>query len=390
MLPDQSDLNPDLKRLRDEGYTVTVEETGYVVIRDVVYVTPAGAVIKDGVLAYAFSDTGPQDHVVFFAGELPCKHTGTPFGFHSEGRWQVADNIFATYQLSAKDPENPIDPDYYTKFKRYISILGSQAESLEAGSNEPPHYTILETKQDSPFVYQDSASSRAGIVEYSRRLEQHKVVIVGLGGTGSYILDLLAKTRIDEIHLFDSDTFYSHNAFRAPGAVAKEQLDMRPKKVNFYSERYSVMKRNVIPHAYDLDASNAERELEEANFVFLSMEGGSVKRDLIQILERMKIPFIDVSIDVLTMGDGLGGTVQVTTSTPVKRKHLYQRVDFSDPAPEDIYSSNVQVADLNALNAVMAVIKWKKLQGFYADRRNEHWSAYGVDANMMSNGDEDE
>jgi len=388
MSHDQFDRSTDLQQLRDEGYTVSIDESGYVVLRDVAYVTPEGKVAKDGILAYSFSESGPQDHVVFFSGELPCKRDGVPFGFHSDGRWEIADQTFANYQLSAKDPDNQIDPNYYIKFKRYIAILGVHADALEAGASNPPHRTVLDTRPDSPFVYRDSASSRAGIVEYSRRLEQHKVVIVGLGGTGSYILDLIAKTRIHEIHLYDDDVMCSHNAFRAPGAISKEQLDASPKKVDFYSERYSVMKRNIVPHAYYLDATNAEQELQGSDFVFLSMEGGSMKRAIVEVLEKMNIPFIDASIDVLIMGNGLGGTVQVTTSTPLQREHLYTRVDFSDPMPDDIYSSNIQVADLNSLNAVMAVIKWKKLQGFYVDRRNEHWSAYGVDANMTVNGDE--
>ena len=34
---------------------------------------------------------------------------------------------------------------------------------------------------------------------------------------------------------------------------------------------------------------------------------------------------------------------------------------------DDEYATNIQIADLNALNALMAVIKWKKLSGFYQD-----------------------
>ena len=33
---------------------------------------------------------------------------------------------------------------------------------------------------------------------------------------------------------------------------------------------------------------------------------------------------------------------------------------------EDDYSSNIQVADLNALNAILAIIRWKRYLGFYA------------------------
>jgi hypothetical protein len=34
---------------------------------------------------------------------------------------------------------------------------------------------------------------------------------------------------------------------------------------------------------------------------------------------------------------------------------------------EDDHGTNIQIAELNALNAVFAVIKWKKECGFYAD-----------------------
>lgn len=379
--------NPDLQRLRDDGYTVSVEESGYVVVRDVAYVTPAGELARDGVLAYQYSEAGPTDHVAFFAGAVPSKPGGAPQGFHSEGRWEVADGVVATYQLSVKDPDRPVDADYYVKFIRYLSTLGHQAEALETGSSSPPFRPLRDEDPRSPFEYLDTATSRAGIYEHAKRLEQERVAIVGLGGTGSYVLDLLSKTRIRELHLFDGDTLFSHNAFRAPGAASFAELDARPKKVEYYAMKYATLKRGLVPHPHFLDATNAH-ELREMDFVFLTMEGGDVKRGLVEAMERMGLAFIDASLDVLVMGDGLGGTVQVTTSTPGKREHLRTRVDFSTPEPDDIYSSNVQVADLNALNATLAVIKWKKLQGFYTDLRHEHWSAFGIDANLLVNGDE--
>ena len=54
-----------------------------------------------------------------------------------------------------------------------------------------------------------------------RRLAGDRIGIVGLGGTGSYILDYVSKTRVVEIHLFDGDGYQQHNAFRAPGATTR-------------------------------------------------------------------------------------------------------------------------------------------------------------------------
>ena len=53
-----------------------------------------------------------------------------------------------------------------------------------------------------------------------------------------------------------------------------------------------------------------------------------------------------------------------------------------------MYASNIQVADLNALNACLAVVKWKKLRGFYRDLESEHHSTYTTDGSMLLNGDQ--
>jgi ThiF family len=53
------------------------------------------------------------------------------------------------------------------------------------------------------------------------KLRLSRVVIVGLGGSGSHILDLIAKTRVRQIDLYDGDHFRRHNAFRSPGAATR-------------------------------------------------------------------------------------------------------------------------------------------------------------------------
>ena len=79
--------------------------------------------------------------------------------------------------------------------------------------------------------------------------------------------------------------------------------------------------------------------------------------------------------------------MRVTASTPEKRDHIQNRISFAGDGEEDIYESNIQVADLNALNAVMAVIKWKKILNFYRDDEEEHHSTYTIDGNMLLNCD---
>lgn len=54
----------------------------------------------------------------------------------------------------------------------------------------------------------------------------------------------------------------------------------------------------------------------------------------------------------------------------------------------DPYATNIQVVELNALNAALAIIRWKRLSGFYVDTEAEHFSTYAIDGNHITNGDQ--
>jgi hypothetical protein len=119
------------------------------------------------------------------------------------------------------------------------------------------------------------------------------------------------------------------------------------------------------------------------------MDAGEDKKAVVGKLEAIGASFVDVGMG-LELNDGsLGGILRVTASTPEKRDHVHGgRVSFTGGGAEDLYSTNIQVADLNALNATLAVIKWKKLRGFYRDVVSEHHCTYTTDGNLLINGDE--
>lgn len=64
------------------------------------------------------------------------------------------------------------------------------------------------------------------------------------------------------------------------------------------------------------------------------------------------------------------------------QQHVPERIPF-DEGPADEYRTNIQIAELNMLNAAFAVIKWKKLWGIYDDLEKEHHSTYTIDVNML-------
>lgn len=75
----------------------------------------------------------------------------------------------------------------------------------------------------------------------------------------------------------------------------------------------------------------------------------------------------------------LAGIVRLTTSTPDNRDSAAAHISYSDEDGEvNEYASNIQIAELNALSAVMAVMRWKRLFGIYADRRKDWYAGYSI------------
>lgn len=378
----------DLTRLRNEGYNIDVRE-GFLLVKDVPYVNSRREVLR-GTLVSKLDLAGdvttpPSTHAAFFAGECPCDQNGTPLSKIVTGsnRQELATGVVVDHSFSAKPPD-PY-PDYYEKVVRHLLILSGPARAISPGVTAQTFAPVATTADDDTvFKYVDTASSRAEIGLVQKRLELAKVAIVGVGGTGSYVLDLIAKTPVREIHLFDGDAFLQHNAFRAPGAPSIEDLQQKKLKVIYLLEIYSRMRRGIVAHEKAVDAATAN-ELRDMNFVFLCIDGGPAKAAVVAELVDAGVPFVDTGMGVELIDGALSGVLRVTTGTRERNEHIKQRVPLEAADVDNEYANNIQIADLNALNAALAVIRWKKVFGFYADLEHEHQCSYTTDGNVITN-----
>ena len=379
----------DLKRLEDDGYEVEMQ-SGYLLLRHIPYVAE-DRIIRYGTLVSELTLAGdatttPSTHVVMFAGAMPCDAQGRPLSqiSHSSGRQVLADGLVVDHSFSSKPPEGY--PDYYQKMTTYEAILSGPAQAIDPCVTARTFAVVEAHDEDSVFKYVDTASSRAGIGATTQKLEVGAVAIIGLGGSGSYILDLVTKTPVREIHLFDGDKFGQHNAFRSPGAASIETLKAALQKDVYYRDVYHAMRRdNIVAHGY-VDESNVDC-LRTMDFVFVAVDKGRPRRLVAERLEEFGVPFIDVGMGIEEVEGSLLGQLRVTVSTDQSREQVRSTLPLSDGDGEDDYSRNIQIADLNALNAALAVIKWKKLLGFYTDLEKEHTSLYQIDGNHLVNED---
>ena len=379
--------NPDLKRLRDEGYFVQMKG-GLLIMRDVPYVNERKQV-HTGTLISSLNMAGdqtrtPDTHVIHFDGDYPCDADGNRIQgiSHRSRNKDLGHGLIARHSFSSK-PESGYS-DYYHKMTSYANILSGPAEVLKPEVS-PRTFREPEEEENSVFNYTETASDRVGIGALTEKLANDQVAIIGLGGTGSYVLDMIAKTPVREIRLFDDDEFLQHNAFRSPGAPSLDELRHAPKKVEYFKSVYSRMHRGIVAHDLELDEDNVYL-LDGITFAFLCMDAGDSKRLIIAKLEEIGAAFVDVGMGLELDNGSLGGILRVTASTPEKRDHVHQgRIPFAGGGKDDIYASNIQVADLNALNAVLAVVKWKKIRDFYRDLEWEHHCTYTTDGNVLDN-----
>lgn len=381
--------SPDLKRLQDEGYKLELRDK-HLLVHRIPYVNSSSE-IGEGVLVTDLELAGnkttkPDNHVIHFMGDQPCDKDGNIITSikHNTTTRDLSKGITVNRSFSNKPKPNGYK-DYYHKITRYIGIISAPAISMDSSKTARVYEVIKAAEEESVFNYMDTNSTRAEIGIISEKLEGHKIGIIGLGGTGSYILDQVAKTPVQEIHLFDGDRFLQHNAFRSPGAPSIKQLGKQYFKTGHFKMIYSKMHRGIKSHSKYLDESNLSL-LEELDFVFLCIDKGSAKKEIIDYLIDNEIPFIDAGLDVNVAGQTLLATVRSTLVADQMTSHIPSRISLTD-RDADEYASNIQIADLNALNAIMAVIKWKKYVQFYQDEEKEYCSLYDTNVNEMYNAD---
>jgi hypothetical protein len=380
--------NPDLKRLRDEGYEIEVRG-GHLIAHHIPYVN-SNREVKIGKLISTLELNNevvlkPNTHQIYFMGEHPCNNDGSILSAisHSVPNQQLFEDIILNQYFSNKPPNGY--ENYYDKVTRYIELIIAPAKSIDPTVTANTFKVIECSEDESVFYYLDSNSSRANINFINEKFKGQRIGIIGLGGTGSYILDFVAKTPVDEILLFDSDEFLMHNAFRAPGAATIETLNAQLKKVDYFTAIYSKMRRGIIPYAEKITEQNIEL-LKELSFVFICVDSNIARGMIITNLLSFGIPFIDVGLGVEIKNDSLGAILRATVGTAAKHDHIKERIGTVDSDDND-YSTNIQIADLNAMNALMAVLKWKRLFGFYKDLKEEHNITYDVNTGQLLNDD---
>lgn len=365
--------NDDIRQLLLKGYAIGLD-SNHLVVRDIPYLGDKGQLCWGVIVSKLVPTTKQQfvqhNHQVYFAGEHPHGLDGKPISNLGDRPHKItlaSPDVVVERSFSNKPGPNGF-PDHFAKIESYVTIISGPA--MERYDATPWTFRSSETAVgESVFKFSDSLTSRAEIGDLAQLFRDEVVAIIGLGGTGSYVLDFLVKTPVARILGFDRDPYHVHNAFRSPGKLADDgELD-HP-KAEVFQARYQNFREglSLIPKFIDPSCGD---DFKDVTFAFVCVDKGSSRRGIFDLLMKMQIPFIDVGMGLHRKQGPIDGKLRATYYAPANAQAMRDR-DFAELSdqPDDEYRVNVQIAELNALNACLAVTRYKQLKGFYLDEND--------------------
>lgn len=374
--------NSFIQELLDDCYDIEFVG-GYFVIYSVPYLDKDGN-LQHGDLASPIDlvdkiiDT-PSNHQTWFRGGIPHNNSRNELKISPRpDKVTITKDFITDFSFSLKLLDSAGGKRKYTSFKEkvetYLDVIVTPAK--EAYPNATPLRNIEKkaTEKESPLRIPDTLSSRYHINDISAFLRGKKVSIIGLGGTGSYILDMIARTHLEKIALFDDDKVHVHTIFRMPGfiknAIGKDKVDA-------LAQHYGQWHSAIFPIAERITSENIE-QLKEFDFVFVSVDDGPSRLYIVSWLVAHDIPFVDCGIGLNRTIDGLNGVVRITgvDRTAFDRAVNTCYLPTAEKDEIDEYKKQAQIVEFNALNACLAIIKFKQHFKLYSCLDDSIWFTF--------------
>ena len=305
---------------------------------------------------------------------------GTPIGNLVGGDGKTWSNI--SIKRGAQDRPEP-DETAHDLLHRYAKqIVGALSA---AGYSEPAALTIPD-----PFHIPNTFEARAAIAPVQDRIRGQRIAIIGLGGTGGYLLDLIAKTPVSEIHLLDSDCVDWHTFKRAPGAPTAEEIELVRAgsllKVDYYHSKYAAFRDGIHPHPVKVDSPAMFAEFlsdHPIDYAFVCIDqltdGDSARQDAVyRAVTEAGVPFIDSGASITLEDCAVRGAVTTSSydagSDAWKGAIPNARLEGGAPGYR-----NIQLPEVNAAAATFAVMEWRRRTGQYVSESPSFYQKFRLE-----------
>ena len=310
----------------------------------------------------------PSDHTVgWVADEEPHTKSGEVLEglIHQHDAQGWPNGITSRCGMSRKRHDGGYS-DYGEKMLAYARLIARETgsswrrESLGSGV----------VNEGNNMVDQETGLTRSAIGDMDQLFAREKLAVIGAGGTGGFIVDMIAKCNVASIDIYDDDVVSQHTQLRWPGIVNRGVVEEHKNKAEYLAQIYaSRTNKNIKGHPLRVRRQYLTY-FQNMTMVFVAVDRGADRREILTGLTELGVNFIDCGIDLRRQTDGLTASARVVRSAcdddRGKRLELVEKTPHKDVG-EGMYEAAVQTAEINALNATMAVIAWKQGIGFYKD-----------------------
>ena len=328
----------------------------------------------------------PSDHTVAWIGdELPCLRNGQPMDqlIIDQSRTTWSNGSISICIMSRLGPQ-PY-PNYGRKMLSYVRLIAQEAvtewRSLDSGA--------VFVKDVNHMVDHETGLNRAGVGHLNTLLAKENIAVIGAGGTGAHIVDLVSKSNVQQIDIYDPDYVSVHTQLRWPGIVDRRIVEEKTNKAEYLAALYAKRtNRNIRGHPFAIDESNLTY-LTKKTMIFVAIDNGQARHEVLTGLAVKGLNFIDCGIDLQDDDGPLTASVRIIRCQD--EHSTAKRLELAALAPEavkaaeiDPYAQNIQTGEVNSLNAALAVISWKQGIGFYKDAYGYRRSRMHMMSNMWA------
>jgi hypothetical protein len=382
--PALASRNPYVQDLHELGYDADFVG-GYFALYGLPYLDQDGALQHGDIFTpvnlgaeSVIEPTGT--HQVWWRGGKPHGPGGIELGISpTDAAVQIVDGVMTNLAFSLKLLDASQQKREYVSFQEkietYLDVIVRPAMAAHPVASPLRGIERRAQEQGSPLRWPDTMSANYGINDVADKLRGKKVALIGLGGTGSCVLDFIARTHLDGMVLFDGDKVHVHTLFRIPGMLGKSAIG-KP-KVEALALHYDAWHAGITPVAERITAENVE-QLRGFDFVFVAVDDGPSRRFIVDWLSTADIPFVDCGMGLdRSFGKTLNGMVRVTGTDSAAYERTVDTPYLPTVNPKDAeYRKQAQIIELNALNASLAVIRFKQHFGLYERADGAAWYVF--------------
>ena len=209
------------------------------------------------------------------------------------------------------------------------------------------------------YISEGGQADRTNRQQWEAKSQAQRLAIIGVGGTGTYLVDLLSRSGVQRIDIWDGDEIEERNARRGPGCRDTWNRSNGRNKAEALATWYNHNNTLVVAHPYNWQEDQPAEILQQCSCIFTAVDETEVRQKIHATASRIGIPVIDVGMGVRLEEGQVTGSLQAAVLPAIQEEN--GTIEGGEIAGARQQYRNLVLPELHAMNAAIAVTMWRRL-----------------------------